>query len=109
MKKATILSALTIMSFVSLSQQKFEGIKSAAPGTYQFIFTDENSDPVNVNGSTLRWIEENREENRTVFLKLREGTYVKVPPSQRIKQSDFEWLTEYIVDPGFKPILIQRE
>ena len=109
MKKATLLSFLSLVSFVCLSQQKIEGLKTASPGTYQFVFTDELADPVSLNGAVLAWIEENREETKTVYLQLREGIFVKIPSKEKIKAPDFELMSEYIMDPEFKPVFIQKE
>ena len=109
MKKATLLSFLSIVSLVCLSQQKIEELKTASPGTYQFVFTDELADPVSLNGSVLEWIEENREETKTVYLQLRDGIFVKIPSKEKIKAPDFELMSEYIMDPDFKPALIQKE
>ena len=109
MKKATLLSFLSIVSLVCLSQQKIEELKTASPGTYQFVFVDELAAPVSLNESVLAWIEENREETKTVFLQLLEGIFVKIPSKEKIKGPDFELMSEYIVDPDFKPALIQKE
>ena len=109
MKKVTLLSFLSIVSLVCLSQQKIEGTKTASPGTYQFVFTDEFADPVSLNGSVLAWIEENREETKTVYLQLREGIFVKIPSKEKIKAPDFELMSEYFMDPDFKPVFIQKE
>ena len=109
MKKATLLSFLSLLSLVCLSQQKIEGLKTASSGTYQFVFTDEFADPVSLNGAVLAWIEENREETKTVYLQLREGIFVKIPSKEKIKAPDFELMSEYIMDPDFKPVFIQKE
>ena len=109
MKKATLLSFLSNVSLVCLSQQKMEGTKTASPGTYQFVFTDEFADPVSLNGAVLAWIEENREETKTVYLQLREGIFVKIPSKEKIKAPDFELMSEYLMDPDFKPVFIQKE
>ena len=109
MKKATLLSFLSLVSLVCLSQQKIEGTKTASPGTYQFVFTDEFADPVSLNGAVLAWIEENREETKTVYLQLREGIFVKIPSKEKIKAPDFELMSEYLMDPDFKPVFIQKE
>ena len=109
MKKATLLLFLSMVSLVCLSQQKIEELKTASPGTYQFVFTDELSDPVSLNGSVLEWIEGNREETKTVYLQIREGVFVRIPSKEEIKAPDYELMSEYIVDADFKPILIQRK
>ena len=109
MKKATLLLFLSMVSLVCLSQQKIEELKTASPGTYQFVFTDELSDPVSLNGSVLEWIEGNREETKTVYLQIREGVFVRIPSKEEIKAPDYELMSEYIVDSDFKPILIQRK
>ena len=109
MKKATLLSFLSLVSLVCLSQQKIEETKTASPGTYQFVFTDEFADPVSLNGSVLAWIEENRADHSLVTLRIKEGVFVRIPSKEEIKAPDYELMSEYIVDSDFKPILIQRK
>ena len=109
MKHLVILLSIVSISYLSYAQEKAENVELAQSGTYQFVFTENNKDPISISNSILKWIEENRADHSLVTLRIKEGVFVRIPSKEEIKAPDYELMSEYIVDADFKPILIQRK